>query len=246
MAKEQEIPSLKAAYTKLYRDHPGSLGPIRHDSPERSRTRMIRNLIDVLLTGIPNNRVINIGSGPQILEHQIMKGYAVSASAIGRSAGMERGEFLSQFTFITVDIADIRKRDLMALRLPNVMHTQADALSLNFRDGTFGAVISNLCIDFIPRTDFDLPYTEAKRVLATDGTALFNFHHPAMIPADIMNRDPSSPAIAHWQYLTENGILFRDAASIRECLVDRVGFRGVAVSEQTEGSEIWWEVIATA
>lgn len=245
MGKEQGVHSLKTAYTELYRDHPGRSAPIRHDSPERSRIRMIRNLVDALLADMPNPHVLNIGSGPQMLEHQLLSGFAVPAKKIDEATGLKPDAFLAQFSFTTVDIADIREEDLMANHLPNVEHRQGDALALQFEDGTFGAVVSNLCIDFIPRTDFDLPYREARRVLAPGGSAMFNFHHPGMIPADIMNHNPdSSPAIAHWQYLTRNGILFPGPEAIYTCLVDRVGFRDAIISEQTERRKIWWEVIA--
>lgn len=238
MGVEQAV-RLDHHYTRAYRNT-----SINHDSPETSRVQMIRRIVDVLLNDMPNNRVLNVGSGPQMLERQLMRGFGVSGKLIRERTGLTTREFLEKFQYTTMDIATLPYNRLLARQYERVSHVQADALSLPFANNAFGLVVSNVAIDFIPRDDYDQPYRETYRVTAPGGTNLYNFHHPEMIPGDIMSRDGSkSGVIAHWQYLVRNGVLFESEQQIEDCL-GRVGFSDIEASVQTEGNEIWWQVSA--
>lgn len=225
MIAEQQ--TLTDFYTWLYSTNE------KHDSPEKSRVMMIRRIYACLQPGIIKPYMLNIGSGPQSLEKQM------------RTARTKRDvDLLSQIKCFSLDISSIDVRKLLARNALNQHHLRASALALPYKSQSIGLVVSNLAIDFIPRSDYDQPYRECKRVLTPGGTALFNFHHPSMIPDDL-NSLSDSVTKRYWTYLSQNSILFSSYADIHDCLVTRVGFNGVDIYLETDGKDQWWEVEAS-
>lgn len=200
----------------------------KHDSPEKSRTSMARRVWELLQNGIPVNRILDIGAGPQILERQLYAGRPRSQT-----------DFLRNFTFHTLDVAEISRRKLLAGKRQNVAHTRANAVSLPYKDGSFGMVVSNHAIDFAPIED---ALREAYRVLAAEGIAIFYFHHPDMIPEDL-SKVKNSRVRQAWQQLLDTNSLFRNEQQIRDSMT-RAGFSEVGVLLATDGIDKWWEVTA--
>lgn len=115
-------------------------------------------------------------------------------------------------------------------------HTQASGAQLPYPDNSFGLVVSNHAIDFMPDEAFD----EAGRVLHPQGKAIFYFHHSAMIPDNLkrLKRDRAM----YWKYLKDNKILF----SCQEEIIEKMTRKGFATEEcnlTTDGVDKWWEVV---
>ena len=145
---------LEDFYTRLYLHE-------KHDSAEASRISMIRRIMKELKREIPISLVVNLGSGPQSLEKQL-------------TSGRNRKDklFLKKFSFVTLDLAKISPKKLLAQKAENVSHVRGNVIRLPFKDTSAGLVVSNLAIDFAPREALK----EAYRILASDGRAIFYFH----------------------------------------------------------------------
>ena len=136
----------------------------KHDSPDESRTSLVQRIKKLINEGeIFPNRVLDIGSGPQALEKQLLS----------RSQG---GDSIRRGTsqFISVDLAKIMPVKLLSGKTKNVNHVQGNAINLPFKDKTFGLVVSNLAIDFCPQEE---AFREAHRVLSDGGKGIFYLHH---------------------------------------------------------------------
>lgn len=203
----------------------------RHDSPDKSRITLARRMrTQIEEVGIPLKRILNIGSGPQALERQILQ------------VDQQREKLLKQFEIVSLDRATIPDFRLLCRNNPNVTHVQADATNLPFNKEYFGMVVSNHAIDFAPRTAFN----EAVRVLAPQGTALFNFHHPEM--AKDWPTQGNSLIRTFWRHLDENQLLFENENAIVDYMHD-IGLSCDDVYLETEKvgwrtMERWWEVNA--
>lgn len=219
---------LKSFYTSLYNKGEKS------DSPDFTRVEMQRKVISALLQLEQRKfQVLNIGSGPQVLERQMI------AQLIQLNYPLTSGQFC------TVDIADIPPRKLLALKR-GVDHYYADANNLTeyFGDYTFDIVISNLAIDFAGLGAMH----EAHRILTQNGRAFFHFHHPAML--ENMNDINEPQVCAYWSYLRDNQILFSSAEEINLRL-SNIGFVPTLIKERVQFdrkdncNHYWWEVEAT-
>jgi SAM-dependent methyltransferase len=209
-------------YSRYYRRHVS-------DSPVESRTSMVKRIIGSVLDGdvIPP-RVLNIGSGPQMLENQLL---AQSNPDIKKK--------LKALQFVSLDIADISSQNLLAQERTNVNHVRGDATATAFKDNSFGLVVSNLAIDFAPKEE---AFREAYRVLNHEGKAVFYLHHPSLL--DSMEKKDEQVQI-FWTYLKDNKILFNDEVEIRNFL-EKIGFRDVEVILKNDkgNRNKWWEVVA--
>lgn len=206
---------LQSFYSRLYASE-------KHDSPELSRVSLARKVIKTLEFGIQGKEVLNIGSGPQALEKQIWN--------------MGRRDLVDRFDFTTLDIAKIHPKKLLGKSLFNISHTQASALSLPYENSTFGLVVSNHAIDFLPSEAFG----EARRVLDDGGKAIFYFHHPDMIPHDL--REVRNEEVQKfWTYLRETNRLF-DSSERIEHDMSVLGFNVDNVELNNDNTDKWWEV----
>lgn len=210
--------TLRGFYTKLYTSE-------KHDSPEKSRVSLTQRIKRTLSAGIPRNEVLNIGSGPQSLERQLWK--------------MGDTSLFSRFRFSTVDVATISPKKLLGRNNPNITHTQASALNLPYGDETFGLIVSNHAIDFLPRNSFN----EAYRVLAPNGKAIFYFHHPDMIPNDL-DRVRNITVKNFWSHLRNNNLLFDSEQRIVDEM-EAYGFFVESVKLNSDSRDKWWEVELT-
>jgi len=208
---------LSSFYRKLYfRD--------KHDSPDESRTSLVRRIKKIILENkIFPNRVLNIGSGPQALEKQLLDQH-------------QGGEPLREAAeFVSIDLAQIRFSKLLGRK--NVQHVQGNADALPFKDQSFGLVVSNHAIDFCPQEE---AFQEAYRVLSNGGKGIFYLHHPSMF-----KEFPENEKVrVFWQYLKDNSILFSKEEDIKTFL-EKVGFVTVEISLKSDKMKIdtWWEVV---
>jgi ubiquinone/menaquinone biosynthesis C-methylase UbiE len=216
-------------YTRLY----GALRE-KSDSPDKSRTNLVRKLVKVITINEANetvSRILNVGSGPQLLERQLISTL--------KQRGLKKAVQIA-----TLDLANLKPSQLLLRRNSTVAHTRADASKLPYQPNSFDMVVSNLAIDFAP---FEAIY-EAFRVLDVSGLAFFNFHHPNMIPEDI-NCIGHCSVKTFWSYLKENRVLYPDPCKI-EYAMNYVGFRNIKVEETSEldldtnAVNYWWEVEA--
>lgn len=208
-------------YSKLY-------GHEKHDSPEASRVSMVRRIVKTLKEGVPNRHILDIGAGPQSLEKQLFMGQDDKSKA-----------FLGGFHFTTLDIVEINSQKLLAGKKKNVSHVRADAARLPFDNRTFGLIVSNLALDFLSRDVFE----EVHRVLTEGGKAIFYFHHPSMIPADL-NSVTNDSVREFWKYLLETKSLFGSREEIVATL-EEFGLQTKKVVSVTDGKDRWWEVVAS-
>ena len=221
LSQIEAISILPQHYETVYR------GSFKHDSPEQSRTNMAGEMIQVLREGIPNPWILGIGTGPQSMEKQLFA-----------HQGQQVRDLLGKFKLVTLDVAKIGGAILLARNKYGVEHVRADANLLPYPDNRFGLVDSNMAIDFLPRS----AYRELTRVLSPGGVALLHFHHPSMLPDD-MGIVKNETVRKFWQYLRDNGILFRSASEIRWGLGE-AGLVVKKVTLATDGRDKWWEVMA--
>ncbi len=221
---------IQAFYTSLYDRHKE-----RSDSPDASRTAMKRKVLAALVNkgNFRPFQIINIGSGPQIIERSLL-------------AEMKQKRIEPvQNQIVTVDIADIPERNLLARKNKAVVHYRRDANDLNcFQDGLFDIVFSNMAIDFAGIRAI----SEAERVLNYGGRAFFNFHHPYMLETLPYVQDPQ--IVDFWTYLRDNKMLFENDHQIVSSL-SQIGFNSITAEYQSEREKgcgtvhHWWEVEAT-
>lgn len=208
-------------YTDLYRRE-------KHDSPEAARISMIRRIKAALFDHPQNRYVLDIASGPQSLERQLSKSFPPHEQT-----------YFEGTRFVTVDYAIIAQCKLLGSRLKNITHIRCDAArSLPFKSDSFGLVVSNMGIDFLPREALG----HASDVLTPGGKAIFHFHHPNMIPEDLTRvRNPRIKAF--WTYLKERNVLFKSEVEIRASLKS-VNLNVTEVAAQHDRYDTWWEVVA--
>lgn len=204
--------TITSFYSGLYR------GQEKHDSPELSRLSMINRITQMFDNGLTPQVMLNIGSGRQSLEKQL-------------HMTCHKKLWLYDLKTVTVDIADIPKHKLLVRQ----NHIRSDALALPFADSSFGLVISNHAIDFLPPEAFE----EARRILVDGGKAIFYFHHPSMIKGE-----PKDPQVRKmWKYLKANKILFENPEQIRTKL-SQARLTVEEVELNTDDEDKWWEVVA--
>ncbi len=204
----------------------------KHDSPDESRTSLVRRIRQLIQAGeITPRRILNIGSGPQALERQLLS----------KSQGGE--PLRKEAQFVSLDLADIMPVKLLAQSIDNVRHIRANAVELPFKGGSFGLVVSNHAIDFAPQA---AAFREAYRVLSEGGKAIFYLHHPSMIEQlpDDKKKNQKDVRI-FWQYLRDNSILFANEKDIKSFLSE-AGFVPLEISLKTDEARAdkWWEVVA--
>lgn len=203
-------------YTDAYR-------AMKHDSPELSRVSMNKRIVDWLREYGGHGPILSIGAGRQSLEKQLL-----AFSDRNVPDGIQ---------IVTLDIADIPSSSLLA-RKYGVAHVRADSLDLPYPDNSFGLVVSNHAIDFLPET----VYSEVCRVLIPGGRAIFYCHHPDMIPDDL--RTIKNPDVREfWGYLKGNQVLFATEVQIRDTL-GRFGLVTEEVKLGNDWQNKWWEVVA--
>lgn len=201
-------------------------GKWKNDSPDQSRVSMCRNIINTLseIESTTGN-VLNIGSGPQSLEKQLLSLYP------------NEQKVLTQFRYTTLDVAEIPAHKLLA-RSRGVTHTRASGLALPYPKNSFDLVVSNHAIDFLP----EQALSEAFRVLNSKGHAIFYFHSPKMLPEDLSQiKDPAVRKF--WTYLREQDVLYKSEGQIKSTLESK-GFCVNSVKNNQDHSDRWWEVIA--
>lgn len=194
----------------------------KHDSPDFSRTSIIRNIKTLIDQGLPTPNILDIGSGPQPIEKQLFD---------------SKIKIPENLHFYSLDLANIRKSKLLA-RKYHVEHVTADGSRLPFSNSSLGLVFSNHAIDFMPSEAID----EVYRVLADKGIAVFYFHHPSMIPKDLSvveNKDQRN----YWSHLKNTKALFSTEKEIKDRL-KQSGFLDVSVNLNTDRRDNWWEVVA--
>ncbi|CAN5265803.1 hypothetical protein BH10PAT2_BH10PAT2_3820 [soil metagenome] len=203
-----------------------------HDSPDRSRTEMAKDVLRLHRQNVlPNDMMLDIGSGPRALEKEI-KAYA-------NSSNTPKPRLISIDRSITsLDLLKDNKRK------DNSEFATANALTLPFARDTFGLVFSNHALDFIPRPQeyFLQPYQEAARVLAPGGYLILNCHHPSMIDIDI-NSIKHLPTRQHWGYLKDNDILLSSEEQIYSIL-SRLNLVPLEVGVRKDFCDTWWRVLA--
>lgn len=200
----------------------------KHDSPEKSRVSLVGRATDILNGEIPGSRILDIGSGPQSLESQLLA-----------TGNRETRSLLGRYSFFTLDFARILKNRLLATKSENVSHLQANAIKLPFAEGTFGLIVSNHAIDIMPREAFP----EAYRVLAKNGRAIFYFHHSDLIPEDL-HTIKDLDIRRFWEYLKQNKMLFENEKQISDYLAS-VGFTIGEIKLADDGFDKWWEVVCS-
>ncbi len=212
---------LRDFYKKLYLKE-------KHDSPDESRTSMVRRIKKLITEGkIFPNKVLNIGSGPQALEKQLLNR--------SQGGGSLRN---NEIKFTSIDLAQIMANKLLSGKTKNVSHVQGNVVNLPFQDKTFGLVVSNHAIDFCPQEE---AFREASRVLNDNGKGIFYFHHPLMLRELSKNEEIRT----FWQHLRDNSILFFSEEEIKTFL-EKVGFVPLEISLKSDKyqDDTWWEVVA--
>lgn len=200
------------------------------DSPDQTRRDVNRTIMQCIREArVHPLRILNIGSGPQLLERTLLQSYTQSRDA----------ELLKNIFFATSDLAHIDARKLKGQKHANVSHVEADATMLPFASNSFGMVVSNMAIDLMPRSAF----SEAAAALAPGGIFTFTLHHPDMMRT-IVARSKYADAREFIEHGLENHMYFENADEIRTTLASY----GLQVEEVREHQDQppytskWWYV----
>lgn len=215
------VDRLKNYYSTLYR------GAIKHDSPDLTRIHTIRRIVGIIRDcGCNPPNILDIGSGPQSLVKEFYIAYG------------KRKEYMDH-SFFTMDVADIPREKLLMNKYGPSNHTRGGALNLPYLNGSFGIVVSNMAIDFLP----DEAYREVYRVLNPGGYAIFSFHHPYLLTSDLDKNDEIKAEF--YNYLREANKLFSCKGDIQVKLKS-FGLSALEITEQADRhlSDKWWEVLA--
>jgi len=213
---------MENAYSKTYTNQQV------HDSPERTRINMVRQIYSTIheKARVPNI-ILDIGSGPQCLEKQLMH-------------YRDAKEILENTQLVTLDFATFPSYRLRAFKKAH--HLRAHGLGLPFPSGSIDLVISNLAIDFMGRDAL----SEAMRVMSPDGAGIFFFHHPHMIRDGFeTDKKVSDATRIVWKYLKDNNLLYENEGEIKsEMATHGLEVVNLLKSEydSLSRSDTWWEV----
>lgn len=213
------IEAINSFYSKLYlRD--------KEDSPTQSRLSLARKSRSIISGLGSRDYVLDLGAGRQIFEREYEGYYPQPACKI-----------------VTVDIAQIRRRQLLA-RFGDISHVRASGNQLPFNDGTFSLVVSNMALDFMPENTID----ELHRVMRRGSVGLVNLHHPYLIPKDLDTKlkrgnltERQKRVYEFWKYLRENNVLYSDEFEILNKFFLH-GFDVKGIDRVVKRNDTWWEV----
>ncbi len=223
------LPSVGEIYTDFYTRN-------KNDSPDESRFALARKLDKYAAWFSKEDLVLDMGAGRQALERDYLS---------SRNPKPE-------FKIVTLDIARVTNGQLLARNYPQVRHVIQDGSSMEFDNDTFSLLVSNLALDFMPRTALK----EAYRVLKPGRHALVNLHHPELIPEDLDEEIKRREILGYrhgriynkrmrtlqfWKYLRDNQILFTSPAEINQAF-SSAGFGVECVKEASDREDKWWEV----
>lgn len=144
---------LRTFYGKLYD------GTIKSHVPNPARNSILERMQPVIEKLTPQDRVLDLGAGRQIMERFMLK------SLNGKNA--------PDCQFVTLDFADIKAGKLLERDTSSVVHVRGDGARLPFRDNTFSAVFSDMAFEFMGNQK----YAELGRVVKPDGHIFINILH---------------------------------------------------------------------
>lgn len=212
---------LAGFYSKFYGKH-------KSDSPDTSRASLLRRAHPYMSELTAGKFVLEVGSGRQIVTRQYLR------------------DRFTRFTFtmVTLDIAELRRKQLLAKDSANVTHVRADGTHLPFQTDSFSLVMSNMALDFMGEEAI----AELFRVLKPQGRAEVNLHHPSLIPDNLDKLLTSRKAskteravLEHWDYLRTNHILTSEP-DILLAKFTRHGFSITRLEEAKDSTDTWWEL----
>lgn len=208
-------------YSGLYKVH-------KSDSPDLSRALLIRRVAPYFSDLGNNDIVLELGSGRQIVTREYLRDRFAQPS----------------FKIVTLDIADIARKKLLAKDKNCVTHLRADGSQLPFQDGSFALVVSSMALDFMGEEAIP----EVYRVLRPGGKAEINLHHPNLIPNDLdelLKRRKITKTekviLEYWSFLKRNHILTSNSETLR-ARFENYGFEVENLAEAQDDKDTWWEV----
>lgn len=206
----------------------------RDDSPDASRVALA-DAANPIIRSLGNAAtVLDIGGGPQTFAWTYFQKY---------------GQFDPEL--VTVDNVPFKPEQLLLGAFRNVRQVVADADALPIPDASVALGVSNLALDFAMAVSKNQngPLAELHRVLEPGAPLLVNLHHPKMFPEDLeaernkrAGQQTALDTIAFWEFFQESG-LFTSPYAIRERFAEN-GFQVQEVTEQTDGTDWWWNVSA--
>ena len=175
--------------------------------------------------------VLDIGSGRQNLEITYKRMYGKP-----------------DFTLLSMDFANLRRKQLLARDTKNVHHIQADGTALPLRDNSISLVVSNMALDFMPKEAIG----EIARVLKPGGNAYINLSYPALKLENVPDLDALMASrkttaskrneLQFWRdYLMNNDVLVSDTKSAAD-VYSRHGFTVQSMQEVPNRNYDWCEV----
>ena len=224
-------------YTHLYTKGKG------HDSPLQSRINMQRRIVAEVEKEDQPVTILGVGAGRGDVEGMLIR----NAYGVGSRPWHDH---IKKSQIVTIDIADIPSRKLVALG--KRQHIRADSRNLPFTDNSFDIVTSNLSIDMLRRNqnnDYEDALKEVSRVVRLGGGAvLLSFHSPDLYDnlSAYYQGDKSIPA-KYYDGNEKNNPFYRSSDEITDDL-SRAGLRADTIryipEGRTLGANSWWEVTA--
>lgn len=212
------------SYTDLYKQHCTT-----PDAPDKAVDSLLKRAEMIFRDLGYRNVVLDLGSGPQIFEK-------IYIDKIGP---------LPSHVF-TLDIAKLKKFQLLEKKNPLVSHVTANGEHLPFAGESLSGALSSSALDYMPKAAL----RELHRVLKPGAPVALNLHHPKMIPQNLdwqlyyareEERTKTLRVLAQWKYFRDNRLLYESATQIKQEF-EKTGFCVNRVEYATDKTEHWWEV----
>lgn len=196
--------------------------------PEESRFALRTRALESITALGPDGWMLDLGSGRQIVERDLLSDY--------------RGQVDCKIA--TIDIANIRRRKLLAGQSVGVHHIRGDGAQMPFADDKFDVVVSQMGLELMPEEAIGEMY----RVMKPGGKAFINVLHSSIVEWKTQSlkekRRKAAPQQAQqfWDYYAREGNLFnRDPESIQEAL-GQYGFITKTIREVDNDHTAWIEI----
>lgn len=217
-----KIMPLNEVYKHYWQKH------IEH-SPKDSRSSLLKKIKRHSWDLKKEDFVFDLGAGRQLMELEYKQKYGKP-----------------NFTFITLDYAEINKNKLLAV---NAMHVKADGNKLPFKDNSFKLIASNMSLDFMSLDAIK----EVGRVLDTNGHAFINLCFSYMDASlyeteyilgtkELIVTETEKPRFwGHWR--KKNNLLINSPKDIPP-MFQTAGFvvKNIQANKEQYGDTTWWEV----
>lgn len=201
--------------------------------PSEARTSLLKRVMQSAVKLEESDWILDLGSGRQILERQIERDWADKIRA----------------KIATIDIAELRKKQLLMRDDGKTHHARGDGASLPYKDASFAMAVSSMGLELMPTGAI----AELARVLKPNGKALLNVLDPSIstnrrdLIAQPRRRTTDSDRRSQnfWSHYAREGNIFNKGESAIRSVMEEYGLNIDRIETREERDTAWIEIDAT-